>query len=274
MWSPRYPSLRMRGTLPIRAERVEPVLRTRRVRWEGQAARIEVALSDRGSGATATILPEGGPSALSAAFIRRAVAIAAAMSAEPMLISSPAITTDEATGFAAAGFRVTSELHLLAHDLDARPPQAKLGSARLRRGSGRDVPAVLAIDAAAFAPSWALTPGGLAAARSATPITRFRVAADDQGAHIGYAVTGRAGRRGYLQRLAVAPSHQRAGVGASLVHDAITWCVRHHVRRLVVNTQVGNDAALALYHRLGFADVPTRLCIMERWAHVTDGGAS
>ena len=47
---------------------------------------------------------------------------------------------------------------------------------------------------------------------AATPSARFRVATRGQGDGevVGYAVTGRAGPRGYLQRLAVAPAAQRA----------------------------------------------------------------
>ena len=67
-----------------------------------------------------------------------------------------------------------------------------------------------------------------------------------------YAISGRAGRRGYVQRLAVHPRHQRAGIGRALVLDGLHWMRRRRVELALVNTQVDNAPALALYESLGF----------------------
>ena len=81
---------------------------------------------------------------------------------------------------------------------------------------------------------------------------------------MAYAVSGRDGRNGYIQRLAVSPSHQKRGYGHALVTDSLRWMARWRVQRALVNTHIGNDAALALYHRLGFIDLSDRLHVLER----------
>ncbi len=75
---------------------------------------------------------------------------------------------------------------------------------------------------------------------------------------MGYAITGRAGDQGYLQRLAVAAAARRTGVGRALALDGLRWLRRRGVARAVVNTQYGNDAALALYLRIGFQEETVR----------------
>jgi ribosomal protein S18 acetylase RimI-like enzyme len=39
---------------------------------------------------------------------------------------------------------------------------------------------------------------------------------------------------------------------------------RHRADRALVNTQVDNEPALALYLRCGFEELPTGLCVMSR----------
>ena len=94
-------------------------------------------------------------------------------------------------------------------------------------------------------------------------MTRFRVVVEAH-AVVAYAVSGRAAGQGYLQRLAVHPSRQRAGYGASLTADALHWIRRWGATRAVVNTQLGNEAALALYLRLGFRLQPGGLAVLSR----------
>ena len=80
----------------------------------------------------------------------------------------------------------------------------------------------------------------------------------------GYAICGRSTDCGYLQRLAVEPSLQGAGIGATLVVDALGWLRRRGARSALVNTQDGNQRALDLYHRLGFRDESYDLIVLER----------
>jgi ribosomal protein S18 acetylase RimI-like enzyme len=43
---------------------------------------------------------------------------------------------------------------------------------------------------------------------------------------VAYAISGRDGRNGYIQRLAVAPEHQHHGHGLTLVTDSLRWMAR------------------------------------------------
>ena len=78
----------------------------------------------------------------------------------------------------------------------------------------------------------------------------------------GYAVTGRSGNRGFLQRLAVEPRLQGRGLGRLLVLDALGWLGRRRVERVVVNTQLDNGRALELYEGLGFRREPVGLSVL------------
>ena len=81
-----------------------------------------------------------------------------------------------------------------------------------RKAAPRDIAEVLRVDTLAFPPFWRLDDAGLDDAIRATPHARFRVSTDGDDI-TGYAVTGRSARRGFLQRLAVDPAHQRRGIG-------------------------------------------------------------
>ncbi|MEJ5254600.1 MAG: GNAT family N-acetyltransferase [Acidimicrobiales bacterium] len=180
-----------------------------------------------------------------------------------------ALTHDEQRPFLEAGFTVYERLHLLRHDLRHVPPVKPPAGVRLRRGRRRDRDAVLAVDGAAFSPFWRFDQAGLDDARGATPTSRFRVA--DADGVVGYAITGRAGSIGYLQRLAVRPDHQGLGVGTALTIDALNWSRRHGARSVLVNTQESNERALALYVHLGFVHEPHGLAVLE---HPLDGNGN
>lgn len=175
-------------------------------------------------------------------------------------IVTGALNDRERRGFLAAGFTVREELHLLAADLDDLPAAMR---APLRRGRRRDRRAALAVDALAFDTFWRLDETGLEEALTATPSARFRVAAE-HGAVLGYAVCGRAGRRGYVQRLAVDPAAQGRGLGRALLVDGLRWLARRGATRAVVNTQVGNERALELYASFGFRLQPSGLAVLTR----------
>ena len=123
---------------------------------------------------------------------------------------------------------------------------------------------MLDLDALAFDDFWQLGPDGLRDALQATPAARFRVAEGRRGGPIAYAITGRAGRRGYLQRIAVHPDARRQGLGRVLVFDALRWLRHHDVQRALVNTQWENHGALALYESCGFRRLPVGLCVLDR----------
>lgn len=181
---------------------------------------------------------------------------------------TPAITTEEATSYTRSGFVVTSVLRLLTHDLLAPPPQHLAHpqfpsrTVQLRRARAVDLVACADVDRRAFGAEPSFDRHDLAAALDATDRSRLRVVR--QTAVTAFAVTGRAGRRGYLQRLAVDPQLQGQGAGTTLVLDALRWCHTHGAKRVVVNTSTENARALSLYRGLGFVDAPLDLLLMER----------
>jgi ribosomal-protein-alanine N-acetyltransferase len=195
---------------------------------------------------------------VSTSVVRRCVEKARASGYDSVLTS--AVSPRESVPFVDAGFVVHERLHLLALDLDAAPPTP---SRPLGKAARRDRAAVLELDDLSFDGFWRLGPVGLKDALDATPLTRFRVGRVDDRV-VGYAITGVAGRFGYLQRIAVHPDVRRQGWGDALVADALTWVWRHGTVRAYVNTQLDNTSALALYQSFGFEILPAGLCVLGR----------
>jgi ribosomal protein S18 acetylase RimI-like enzyme len=177
----------------------------------------------------------------------------------------------EQAPFLAAGFSVREHLHLLTRSIGLPLPPS-LDDVPLRRSRRGDREQLLTVDRAAFPPFWRLDGAGLDDALAATPSSRLRVSDRPDGSPgLGaYAVTGRAGPRGYLQRLAVDPGLQRRGIGSALVVDALRWLRRWGAREALVNTQEDNSAALALYESLGFRLQAEGLAVLRRAVHEGD----
>jgi ribosomal protein S18 acetylase RimI-like enzyme len=175
-------------------------------------------------------------------------------------VLTAALTAAEQPVFHSAGFTVHERLHLLRHDLRAVAP-AKVAGIKMRRARRWERSSLLAVDHAAFDPFWRLDPASLVEAVQATPVSRVRVAVD--GGIVGYAITGLAGDTGYLQRLAVNPSHQGRGIATALVDDALSWLRSRNATAASVNTQEANDRALLLYERTGFVRVEPGLAVLR-----------
>lgn len=174
-----------------------------------------------------------------------------------------------------AGLHCVQELALLEllpitwANVSLAPPSRR--THRLRR---RQFPIIAQIDRAAFGAEWGLDAGMLADVRSATPMYRARtVRARATGNHdaegssgndvVGFLISGRAGRTGYVQRLAVHPVAHRRGVATDLLLDSLHWMRHARVTRVFVNTHVDNVAALSLYRAHGFVELPERLRVFE-----------
>ena len=179
-------------------------------------------------------------------------------------IRTGAVGTQAGARFERLGFEVIQSLVLLENknvgSIGAALQKSTGGVTRLGIEDDHDASRV---DAAAFGPGWCIDRVGIGDVRSATPRHRARAVRSHKQL-IAYAVSGRDGRHGYIQRLAVAPEHQHQGHGLSLVTDSLRWMARWRVHRALVNTHIGNDAALALYHRLGFTDLSDHLHVYER----------
>ncbi|MGZ6996246.1 MAG: GNAT family N-acetyltransferase [Acidimicrobiia bacterium] len=174
-------------------------------------------------------------------------------------VVTSALAAADALPFLDAGFSVREQLHLLAHAMGDLPEPSR-ATRRARKGDRR---AVLELDHLSFDGFWRLDADGLTNAIDATPSSRFRVVDGPDGL-LAYAVTGRAGQHGYLQRLAVHPGVRREGYGRAIVVDGLRWLRRHGATQALVNTQRDNAPALALYGSCGFRELPTGLCVMGR----------
>lgn len=178
-------------------------------------------------------------------------------------IRTGALAPRHATQAEMAGLHCAQELVLLR--LDAPLPSLDRRNApgtRLHRLADDGYRHAAAIDEQGFGERWHLDAQMLADIRSATPRARTRLATTG-GAVSGFLISGRSGRIGYLQRLAVDPTVRRRGVATALIGDAFGWMRRIGVRQVYVNTHTDNDGALALYRHLGFRDVPERLRVYE-----------
>ncbi len=84
----------------------------------------------------------------------------------------------------------------------------------------------------------------------------FYVGAFEGGRLVGVALGTDEGRKGWVNRLAVAPDHRRRGVAAALV----AFCEREFLKRgrglVCALVEEDNDASLALFRREGY--VPRR----------------
>jgi ribosomal protein S18 acetylase RimI-like enzyme len=228
------------------------------LRWGGERLRVGTW---RGDPTVAYVAPLAEHPPPTPEIVRRCCRVLAERGYREVVTA--ALGPHEAAGFLQAGFDVRERLHLLAHDLvDLSEPDP----APLRRARRSDRGDALLVDARAFDSFWRLDARGLDEALAATPTTRFRVTPADtaRGSRVvGYAVSGRAGRRGFIQRLAVDPDHQGRGLGRALVLDGLWWMRRRGVDHAVVNTQEQNLAALALYERLGFRREADGLAVLR-----------
>lgn len=218
----------------------------------------------QGNDEVAYVVPVTDGSPCSVADVRRAVDVLAGRGYDSVVTA--ALAPLDQSAFLTAGFDVRERLHLLSRPLPAGVAPSPPAGVALRRAHGADLDAVLALDHLAFDPFWRLDRVGLDDAVAATPSARFRVAVTSPPTStvVGYSVIGRASHRGYVQRLAVTPDHHGRGLGRTLLLDGLRWLERRRVKRVMVNTQETNAAALALYEREGFEREPGGLAVLAR----------
>ena len=224
------------------------------LRWRGGWARIAPWMQ-HAEIAHLTVAADAPPDASA---IERCLAAMRAGAYEGVVTS--ALSPAHSLAFVDAGFAVRERLHLLVHDLHDLA-RVTSGTRRARRS---DRNAIVALDAQAFDRFWHFDEDALTQAVHATPVARVRVTTGRNTRISGYAVTGRAGDQGYLQRIAVHPEARHRGFGRSLVVDALRWLSRRATKRALVNTQLDNTAALNLYESCGFRRLPAGLCVLGR----------
>jgi ribosomal protein S18 acetylase RimI-like enzyme len=177
------------------------------------------------------------------------------------IVRTGAVSASSAANLEAEGFVAVQSLVLLAHrDLDHLPLAHQ---PRTRRLDGERFAAAARVDYAAFGQRWAVDEPGVSDICAATAYHRAR-RIDLDGEIAAFAISGRDHRHGFLQRLAVHPTHQHHGLGRSLTVDSLRWMHRRRVRQALVNTHSENEPALALYRSVGFVDESEPLLVLER----------
>jgi ribosomal protein S18 acetylase RimI-like enzyme len=196
------------------------------------------------------------------------LADAYAAPAPVLTVRTGALYPAAAAVFAERGFAVIDRLVLLERALLGNQSGRRVRthqSAGLRRSRRRDLEMMAAIDQSAFPAGWRNDGTSLNAIMDATPSARGRLArVGRSGTRAdGFAITGKAGTTGYLQRIAVRPEAQQLGIGRQLVDDAIAWLLRRGASRALVNTGIDNLAALRMYEQASFERLDDELVVLE-----------
>ncbi len=168
----------------------------------------------------------------------------------------------EAAEFRSWGFEDYCRVILLEKRLDGMdllPAAREPAITRFRR---RDAQEVLNLDAAAFDDFWRLDARTMDAVASSCPQNLFLLARVE-GKVAGYTIGGISGRLAYLQRLGVEPSMQGRGIGRALASYLLRHMRGMGATIAIVNTQEDNLPAIALYHSLGFLDMPDSRFILR-----------
>ena len=202
---------------------------------------------------------------LSERFLARCVDAASTRGFKELRTS--ALSPLEQATFLRAGFEVRSELCLLAMSLHAASTALRVdgpgGVWHFKEHEDSRLEEMIDIDRAAFGVDSGFGLPTLRESIAATPTTSVRVGVSAQGATEAYAVFGRSTLHGYVQRLAVRPSAQRRGAGRGLLCDGLDWMRRGRAGRAFVNTERGNEAALALYRSVGFEEQGSSLSTLS-----------
>ncbi len=176
-------------------------------------------------------------------------------------VRTSALFPESQQAFLDAGFVPVDRLALLERRLHGADTRGR-SRFRTRPMRARHLRSAAEVDVAAFGPAWGNDAAALNEIGRATPHHRSRMIGGNP--VVAFAISGRAGRTGYVQRLAVAPASQGRGLGRALLHDAVDWMVRHRSSTVMVNTGVDNAAALGLYASEGFHLRPDELVVLER----------
>lgn len=128
-------------------------------------------------------------------------------------------------------------------------PDVGDANARLRLASNADVPAVVAVERAAFTPHWWHNETTMRRRIATSSYFAVAVVADEI---VAYAEGTLRPPTAHLNRIAVHPAHQGHGIGALLLQDALRTCWRYGAEQVTLNTQTANFRSQRLYRRFGF----------------------
>lgn len=90
------------------------------------------------------------------------------------------------------------------------------------------------------------------------PNRQYLVAVDGLGQVVGFSGLLAQVGEGHITNIAVDPVHRSRRIAARLLLHSIRWALTQEVRALTLEVRVGNEPAMRLYRRFGFAPVGTR----------------
>lgn len=85
----------------------------------------------------------------------------------------------------------------------------------------------------------------------------FLIGTDAQGLLMATVMVGYDGHRGWINYLAVHPSHQRQGHASQLMQQAEQLLTARGCPKLNLQVRAGNEAVIAFYESLGYTDDKT-----------------
>ena len=85
----------------------------------------------------------------------------------------------------------------------------------------------------------------------------FLIGTDGQGLLMATVMVGYDGHRGWINYLAVHPSHQRQGHARQLMQQAEQLLTERGCPKLNLQVRAGNEVVIALYESLGYTDDKT-----------------
>jgi len=149
-----------------------------------------------------------------------------------------------------SGFTPEQQIVVLEHSITASANGAQKASAPIRRMTENDLPAVAALDAAAFKPLWQNSQVSLQMAFAQAGLATV---IEEDGKLIAYQISTINPFGMHLARLAVSPDRQGRGFGYALGQDLLQYASNNIPGRVTVNTQADNQPSLSLYKKLGFS---------------------
>lgn len=175
-------------------------------------------------------------------------------------VVSPPLPANSLGTWRDAGYEPFIDLALMRRSLDrpVRPPDHLVVEV-----DDIDVDELLAIDSAAFSDFWRFDRHGLTEAIEATGTSSILVIRDGSGRSAGFAVVGYGSAISYLQRVAVHPDWQGQGMGRSLVRVSARKARASGAHVMLLNTQLDNGCAIALYESEGFVRLPDPLALLR-----------
>ncbi len=125
---------------------------------------------------------------------------------------------------------------------------------RLNPADRRHLPALAALERICFSPAWSVE---MLADELYNPNASLIVAEGEDGKLLGYGLVRAVLDEGTLEKIAVAPAFRRQGVAQEILSAFLRFGAAH-LAFLTLEVRAGNDAAIALYEKMGFQAVGRR----------------